>query len=80
MRGDVEGGAERRGGTYRDRAPERRRKKPSRGEKTYGRIPCKGKSSMIYYECCKKTRMRLSPSVPKPENPDGFGGKQNMRK
>ena len=28
----------------------------------------------------KKTRMRLSPSVPKPENPDGFGGKQNMRK
>ena len=35
---------------------------------------------MIYYECCKKTRMRLSPSVPKPENPDGFGGKQNMRK
>ena len=34
---------------------------------------------MIYYECCKKTRMRLSPSVPKPENPDGFGGKQNMR-
>ena len=32
---------------------------------------------MIYYECCKKTRMRLSPSVPKPENPDGFGGKQN---
>ena len=61
-------------------APERRRKKPSRGEKTYGRIPCKGKSSMIYYECCKKTRMRLSPSVPKPENPDGFGGKQNMRK
>ena len=74
------GGAESRGGTYRDRAPERRRKKPSRGEKTYGRIPCKGKSSMIYYECCKKTRMRLSPSVPKPENPDGFGGKQNMRK
>ena len=61
-------------------ARERRRKKPSRGEKTYGRIPCKGKSSMIYYECCKKTRMRLSPSVPKPENPDGFGGKQNMRK
>ena len=30
---------------------------------------------MIYYECYKKTRMRLSPSVPKPENPDGFGGK-----
>ena len=23
-------------------------------KKTYGRIPCKGKSSMIYYECCKK--------------------------
>ena len=80
VRGKEKGGAESRGGTYRDRAPERRRKKPSRGEKTYGRIPCKGKSSMIYYECCKKTRMRLSPSVPKPENPDGFGGKQNMRK
>ncbi len=72
VRGKEKGGAESRGGTYRDRAPERRRKKPSRGEKTYGRIPCKGKSSMIYYECCKKTRMRLSPSVPKPENPDGL--------
>ena len=23
---------------------------------------------MIYYECCKKTRMRLSPSVPKPDS------------
>ena len=35
------------GGTYRDRAPERRRKKPSRGEKTYGRIPCKG--NLLWY-------------------------------
>ena len=74
------GGAESRGGTYRDRAPERRRKKPSRGEKNLWKNSLQRKIFYDILRMLQKTRMRLSPSVFKPENPDGFGGKQNMRK
>ena len=41
--------------------------------------PCNSYFSVIYYECCQKTRMRIFLTVPKPEVPDGFR-KENIRK
>ena len=44
-----------------------------------GKTPCNAYLSVIYYECCKKTRMRISLTVPKPDN-GTVSGEQNMRK
>ena len=44
-----------------------------------GEIPCKPFICVLYYKRCKKTRMRIFLTVPKPAVPDGFR-KENMRK
>ena len=40
-----------------------------------GKTPCNAYLSVIYYECCKKTRMRISLTVPKPDNGTVSGNK-----
>ena len=39
-----------------------------RNSELLGKTSCNAYLSVIYYECCKKTRMRISLTVPKPDN------------